>query len=755
MATQEELLLEAESRGLLDADKQAALDELRTRGGIMSKADYEVRTGKNTPDYRPKGGGAGLPASVQRVSDMLTDPIGVQDEIVGAGQFVRKLVTTGSMDEAGKAYTEAAERIRAERRVAREDTGAAGMAAEIVGGGALMGPGRAIAAVAPRVSRVLQTARAGAGFGAASGAAQGEGGVVNRGLSAGTGAAVGAVVGPALSEVAIPAVMRTVQGVREAVRYGNRAIRSARNPEQAAVENVADRGVAAGIDWDAARAQVSPATSANLAGRGITEENIADIVSRGLRGESPSAIGADYGITGPTVSRYVNAYRDANPTPMNLMDIAKEQLGDGAAAPVTRLGRAAYSLAGDESGEAAQRLVGRQETQGGRVSNIIDRSVTGGDFEATRAAGLQNLQDEARTAYRQFYDEPELAIDELGDLMADPLFRRATTQAQRQARVETIRRNQEARRAGRPEEPVPDVDPGNQVFSPEMLDNIQRQLRIASEGHASNPNNARHARNLREVFLDRIEDHYPSFSGIRRNYATGMGEFGEEGALEAGAALTAKLGAPSREALRGFNQMTEAQQELFRLGFARKLMDDAANKQTGAAVANQFNTQAVRDIVERLYPRSNRALHQQGQRLIRDLRREATTTRTKNDVMAGARTAELGSDMGRMMEGAQAAADVATGQFGRLLSNLSTRLSSQIGRRGAREVLDVLTETDPARLLPMLNRLSRAAQSTRERQAYVMAIREVRSIGVRRLSGIIGQEAGGAMAITDQRGSGR
>jgi len=372
---------------------------------------------------------------------------------------------------------------------------------------------------------------------------------------------------------------------------------------------------------------------------------------------------------------------------------------------------------------------------------------SGGDFEATRAAGLQTLQDEARTAYRQFYDEPDLAIDELGDLIADPLFRRATVQAQRQARVEAIRRNQDARRAGRPEEPVPEVRADNEVYSPQMLDLIQRQLRIASEGHAANPNNARHARNLREVFLDRIEDHYPTFRDIRRNYATGMGEFGEEGALEAGAALTAKLGAPTREALRGFNDYTPAQQELFRLGFAQSLREKAANPQIGGAVANQFNTDAVRQIVERLYPRSDRRLHAQGQRLLRDLRREATTTKTKNDVMVGARTAELGSDMGRMMEGAQTAADVATGRWGRLLENLSTRLSSQIGRRGAREVLDMLTETDPARLLPMLNRLARAAQTTRERQAYVMAIREIRSIGVRRLSGIIGQEAGGATAI--------
>jgi len=47
-----------------------------------------------------------------------------------------------------------------------------------------------------------------------------------------------------------------------------------------------------------------------------------------------------------------------------------------------------------------QKLIGRQDTQPGRVTNIIQRSVAGGDFEATRAAGLTKLKNEANTAYK-------------------------------------------------------------------------------------------------------------------------------------------------------------------------------------------------------------------------------------------------------------------------------------------------------------------------------------------------------------------
>lgn len=719
-----------------DAMKAAIAKRFPPTQREQSKAD--VRAG-NAPDYR-QGGGFG--EQFMRFSDQVMDPFGLQDEIVGAGQFARKLVTSGGdFSEAGKAYSEAAERVRAERDVARDENT---IIPEIVGGlgttGVVTRLGAPIAQSLGR--RIGQSAAVGGGFGAATGFAQGEGSVQNRLLSAAQGGGIGAAAGPLLSEVAVPAVARGYGALRDATRYATRSVANARNPERAAVNLVADRLAATGIDPAAVRASISPATSANLQGRGFTEETIADIVSRGLRGESAAAIGADHGIAASTVNRYVNAYRQNNPTPMNLMDVAKDVAGDGAAAPVTRLGRATYSLAGDESGEAAQRLLGRQETQSGRVSNVVQRSVAGGDFEATRAAGIQNLQNEARDAYRQFYAEPDLAINQLGDLMEDPLFRRAMIQAQRQSRVDIIAQNQRAARSGGQQEPVPTVSADNEVFTPQMLDNIQRQLRIASEGFANNPNNARHARNLREVFLDRVEHHYPTFRDIRRDYATGVGEFGEQGALEAGASLTTRLGAPTREALRGFDQMTPAQQELFRLGFARKLMDDAANPQVGGAVANKFNTPAVREIVETLYPQANRQLWQQGQRLLRDLRREAITTRTKNDVMSGARTAELGSDMGRIMEGAQTAADVLSGRPWKLLENMATRLTTQIGRRGAQEVLELLTQTDPAQLLNTLNRLARAAQTSQQRQAYVTAIRGLRRMNLPALSSQAGISSG-------------
>lgn len=779
--------------------RRAELEAQVRREMQMSPTEWEahiraeVKAGK---PYRQQPGSFGL------FSNQVFDPFGVRDEMIGAGAYLANLVSSGfDTEKAAQAYTDAADITRAEQRVARDEYG---IVPELIGGiGTTALPRAAAAAAAPSWTQgALQSAKAGAGFGGAAGAGHSEGGVGARVLGAGEGAAYGAAIGPALSHVAAPAIARTYGGLKEAARYGNRAVRSWSDPDQIAVETLADRMVGAGVGPAAARARISPDPSHQLQGRvnpqtgqPYSAADMADIISRSASGESHAAIAADYGLNPRTVGNYVRTYRENNPTPLNLMDIAQEVAGAGGAGPVTRLGRAAHSLAGDESGEAAQRLLSRQETQPGRVHNIIQRSVAGGDFEATRTTGLQNLRQEADQAYQGFYAEPDLLSRELGDLFEDPIFRQATSQAMQQARVAAIRRNEEAVRSGRVAsgaaqlEPVPFSprnDPQRQallgelndardalvmarrrrqdattreerraaldesrdledqitainrqikeideelpeVFSPEMLDLIQRQLRLKSEGALSDPNAAAHARDLREVFLSRIEDHYANFRDIRRNYATGMGEFGEEGALQAGSELVARLGAPAREALRGFAEMTPAQQELFRLGFARKLMDDAANVQIGGAVANKFNTTAVREIVETLYPRSNPQLWEQGQRLLRDLQREALTTRTAREVLSGSRTAELASDMGHLMEGAQAAADVATGRWGNLLQNLSTRLSTQMGQRGAAQMLRMLTETDPAALLPILNRLEQAAQASAQRNALVAQARNLRA----------------------------
>lgn len=702
------------------------------RGAIAGAQDWVSKNPAPSPDVAvdmAKGFGYGANVGIDDMLNVIGSPIRVPvneaARLMGyEGELIPQIEAAQRFNVAGPAETEAGRYAQATGEVA----GAASIPfMGAMGAPALMGSRapqmmQQMARNPAKATAIEATSTGGAGTGVGYAREEELGPVAEVGLG---------LAGGFAAPNAMNLAARSLSGTRSAGRYANRMVERVRNPEQAAIEEVSDRLAGAGADPAAMRNQVLGNIGNRLQGRGFTREQIADIISRQIQGETADAVARRHGIAPGTARSYYNQYQEQNPTPMNVIDMTKEIAGEGASSPVTRLGRAAYSLSGDASGDASQALLSRQELQPGRVSGIARRSVGGQDFETTRTAGLQNLADEADANYQAFYREPDLAIDELADLMQDPLFRRANIQAQRQARVEVIRRNQEAARRGAQQEPVPDVDPDNQVFSPQMLDLIQRQLRIASEGFASNPNSARHAQNLRQVFLDRIEDHYPDFRQIRRSYAEGMGEFGADGALNAGRELTARLGERADDALRDFNNMTPAQQELFRLGFARQIMDDAANTRDASAAANRFGTGAFREIVRRIFS-GDTNLRARGERLIRDLRRESITTKTKNDVLAGARTAELESDMSRVQEGVKTAADIATGRFGKLLENLSNRLETQLGRQGATEVMRVLTETDPAQLLPILNRLARAASTRAERQAYVAAIRQYRRAGARR-----------------------
>lgn len=727
----------------------------------------------------------------QRFSDLVMDPFGISDEMRGAGQYLSELTTgrrareTGKSrwDTAGEAYTGEAERARAERRVARQDWG---VVPELLGGIATMGPARTAIVAAPSwLARARQSAKLGAGYGAAAGFGHSEGGIPERITGTLEGAAIGGVAAPLIADVAIPGAVQLYRGGRAGTEYARRALASVRDPQQHALETVADRALASGLDFGALRGRMAPPISADLRNRGFTDEHLLDIISRQMQGETAANVAADYAhmvnakgekFTGQTARRYFREYERTNPTPMNIIDIAKEVSGEGRSRPITRLGRAAYGLAGDESeiaAQAAQALEGRQLTQPGRMAGIVREAVGGGDFEATQLAAQRRLETESGRAYEQFYAEPHLAIDRLADLMDDPLFRRANLQAQRQARVETIRRNQEAARRGLPPEPVPTVGAENEVFSPQMLDLIQRQLRITGEGFANNPNAARHAQNLREVFLDRIEEFYPTFRGIRQNYASGMME---QEALQEGRNLVLQLGQRASDALRKFNDLTPAQQDLFRIGFARHLLDLVAKPREGAAVANQFRTGAVQEIIGRLFPPAKTTIagltkgtpkyaeaaaqrahetevHAAGQTLLTQLRREAITTRTTSDVLAGSRTAEYAGDMARLSEGARTAADVLSGRFWKVLENFSNKLTTHLGQRGSAEVLRVLTETDPANMLQILNRLANVAQTQAQRQAYLTTARQIRNLNVGRLGlpGRTGLAFGGMGAQQPER----
>jgi hypothetical protein len=326
--------------------QQLADEEVR-REMAMSPEDYDKHVREKVKAggvYRPQ------PTRYNLTSDQTMDVFGLQDEIVGAGQFARRFITSGAdLDEASKAYSDAAERVRAERRVARQ---ANGIVPEIVGGFGSGGLVKGFRMAPTFLGRVGQSAKAGAGFGAVSGVAQGEGGATNRLLAGVEGAAVGVVAAPVLTEVAGPVI--------GAAARGTKAVAS---PVVQAVQFVRSRG--GNVDARLNRALQQQNTTPRQALQRIDEAEQA--------------------------ARFGKTQLDSQFT---LADTG----------PVTRdLADTAALVSSEARGEAGQFLNDRARGQFNRLNDYTRRAlqVTRDDFARTQS----KLVDEQRTLSKKAYDQ--------------------------------------------------------------------------------------------------------------------------------------------------------------------------------------------------------------------------------------------------------------------------------------------------------------------------------------------------------------
>lgn len=598
------------------------------------------------------------------------------------------------------------------------------------GGNALVQGARNIAQSAAARPGVFAANEAAAAVGAGTGI-----GVAREAELGPVGELVGGLAGGIAGPLGYAAGSRAAGSIKSGFEYGNNMVRRARDPQLTADQDVADVIVKSGATVDDIRAQISPQPSNALQGRGFTAEDMADIIARKAGGEPASSIARDYGIAEGTVNSYVAKHLDANPTPRNIADVVTDIQGAGAARPVTRLGRAATGIADDA--ETTQALISRQETQGGRVNAIINRAGGGRDFDTEVGLIDDVLTKQSRQAYalaeqnaQPFNLRPAIrssraeafksagkirqGLEQAIDLFFEPVMSQTGKVSRIGQPISDMKRFQAAREA---------LD---DMISAAKRDDSKRLYAKLTQFRNRVNNVVRNA----NPDMAKADD---LFSGAKST----------ERLLLKGEELTTRLGSKAEKTMKEFGTLTPDQKEIYRLGFLRKLANMADNARDGGAVANQFQSEAVRKIVRKLFgpetisnklPKAdkarirarNKANLERGERLIKDLRQEATTTRTKNEFLAGSRTAEYGLDMGKAMQGAKAAADVATGRVGDIVNNLATRLAYQIGERQAKAILDTLTETDPSKLLPILNRLARQAKTTQQRQAYVHAIRELR-----------------------------
>jgi hypothetical protein len=604
---------------------------------------------------------------------------------------------------------------------ARAATGAAQGGSAVARG--IQGIAQRAAADPKRFAAMEGVASAGAGTGVG----------LAREDNAGPIAELGAgVLGGIVAPLGYSALARTGGAVRDAAKYGTNMASRARNPQLAADQDVADALSKSGLTADDVRAELAPKLSKQLQARNpnLTDADAADIVSRVAAKEPAAAIARDYGISESTVNAYAKRHREMTPTPRNIVDVTKDLAGDGASKPITRLGRAAFGIADD--GETTQALTSRQDTQGGRLNTIIKKAAGGRDYDAETARLDDELGAQAKQAYavanqnaQPFNLRPALrqarksAFESAGDIRtglekAVDLF------------FEPVMAGSRVRKLG---QPISDMK--RFQASREALDQM-----IETSFKDGKPTRlTRKLTQLRQSVNNVVRNSNPDMAAADDMFS---GAKSSQAIMKQGQELTTRLGAKTADALKGFDKLNPDQKDLYRLSFLQKLDNMVANPRDGAGLANQFQSEAVRKVIRRLFApdkrlsaKENKAIRARGEELIKRTREEATTTKTLNEVTGrgNSPTAPWQQDMGKFMAGAKAGADVLTGRWGAVLDNLTNRLTYQIGERQAKAIMETLAETDPSKVLPMLNRLARQAKTTKERMEYVTAIRQFRKAG--------------------------
>lgn len=601
---------------------------------------------------------------------------------------------------------------------------------------------------------------AGLGIGTAREADLGPGGEFVAGLAGGIAA-----------PTAVNTAMRVGGGLKEGARFANRQVQRAINPTQAAFDDVADKMIEAKVTPEQARIDLVPSPSPNFLARGIHEPEIADMISRSYAGDSNRDIAAAYGIAEATVGRYLQHYSNQQPLPRNLIDVAKGLRGEGGAKPLADQGRTAMALGGDA--ESAKRLTDRQFEQPGRVADTIQQSAIGGrnyDDEVTRLgttakteevdaynlvrrnANPINLKPVIGTMRRRSVVRGGTIAEQMNkaaDLFFEAELREPPQSPATGLRITEAReRMEQAIAKGRPYEEIAKLrrrfrvaeqqdefsraskneKVGQPITSVDKFLDQRRELDQMIENSKNAMGQATPLTDELSKFRTRINI---AARANNRDLTAADLKFSEnrtsERLLSDGASLGKTLNQRSRQSIRDFRKMTPTQQEIFRVGFERQMADDALRVTRGNGAARQFNTDGFTEIVEELYPSSaGKAVAQRGQRLLNNLKNEAISTDTINDVMRGSRTAPLANAMEGEKDLAKAAANGLTGKFWKAAGDLSNYLARQIGEKAAAERLKILTTTEPDEMFPMLVRLEKSAKSADERQKWAQLIREFR-----------------------------
>lgn len=533
-------------------------------------------------------------------------------------------------------------------------------------GGAVMLPGGAMLQAATMPARMARGAMAGSLYGGVSGAGEGE--TAEERLSKGTS---GGLVGAGVGAVAPPLVSGLAGGLGALVRPVTSTIRGAVNPEAEAA-----RRVTSAITRDLGAEPGAAARQAQIGAAGRAGAPTANV---DLGGETTRALARSAANTSPEARASLQALADT-----------------------------------------------RFEGQSDRASTFIRRLVGGTDSQATREA----LETQARAvnnpAYQRAYRAPS------AQSLWDEGFEQISQAPEVQAAIRKVlpqAASQAARQGFTP------------IRNPFVLDPASGRmvLRAQPDGSMARPNLEFWDRVKREldrgdfasrdwsrVLRSRLDELIPDYQVARQGAAR---FFGAENALEAGENYV-RSPMSAREGARLVAQFTPQERELFRQGFASRLIDDINNTRDRVNVLNRIGQSPEARNKLRI------VLGNDGYRRIESfLTVEQVMDRVRQAVTGNSTTARQLVELG--LAGGTLGYGQLTGDPGALTNAAVVygllRGQRAVDQRVARRVADMLTSNDP-------NVLSRGVQLVARNQnlrnAFIAIDAQLARIGGQQGTGV-------------------
>jgi len=588
----------------------------------------------------------------------------------------------------------------------------------------LVAPGLAGVNYVRRAGTAMQAGRragaVGAGYAGVAGFGAGQGGVENRAASGAISAPFGFGLGAALGYGG--------HRLGEAIG-GYRQARTEVDPQSGAYNVIAKNFARDRIEPAQLRADILPP-----AGRTVTQDMIAQMARLADEGRTQQEIAQQLNVSADTVGRHVRAFQGRNTTPLTITDRAALR-GPGSGANTQWTMRAAAATPGEARMRAAEAFTERQLGQSQRVADAVQRSFGDGDLEGRIAQLQAGLREQEQNAYRAAY-KSEQPFDLSETLTSwqrrvNPGFERGQVRGRMAEGNTPLSRTMNRaigaffdevdvpRAAGKSFErgffPVRDLERFQRAK--EALDH---EIELSFKDRRPTVL-TRQLQQFKKDVMKVVGDSNPRWKEANDLFFDGRAG---DRALALGEGVALRMGQASRAALKQFEQMDEAQQELFRHGFSRRLQDMLANKTFGGDVTATLRTPAARNMIQRILERRGNQVRtaesrREAARFLRILDEEAAGTRTFRSLQGSQTTPlrEAVDDLNAPAYLTNAASFLNPRALGQeVLSQAARRVYEQRNN----SVLELLSNTDPVRQIEILDSIGRYSAARGRGGASVM-----------------------------------